>query len=142
MINLTKGTVMDIRNELACSPVHKDRNSSHILKKNSFILLFAVPNVFIASIFNLVHLPFFQRNSLGPTCPPWACLHFNDVTLVPAFRHPNLSLCVSADMGSRSHCLLLPVRNSAIGIMAGRPIRLPYLLSGSPYMETDLILYY
>lgn len=43
-----------------------------------------------------------------PHLPDWACLHFIDVTLVPVSRHPNLSICVSADINSWSHCLLLP----------------------------------
>lgn len=49
----------------------------------------------------------FSRAALAPLAH-WACLHFIDVTLAPVSRHPNLSICVSADMGNWSHYRWLP----------------------------------
>lgn len=135
-INSINWTVMDIRSKLSCSLVRMDRNWSFIFKRNPVIFLFAVP-VFIASIFNLVCLPPFQRANLGPTCPSWACLHFNDITLVPVFRHPYLSCAYRRIWGAGLIAKASLFGTYTIGIMAGCPIRLPYILSESLYLETD-----
>lgn len=131
---------MDTRNKLSCSLVRMDRNRIAIPWRKPVIFLFAA-SVFIASIFNLFFASI-QQGNLGPTCPPWACLHFNDVTLVPVFRHPYLS-CAYRRMWRAG----LTAKGSlfgtyTIGIMARRPIRLPYLLSGFLTWKTDHILYY